>query len=193
MEPTLKGGPQARGSTKHKISALRNFLGYGKGFLPKWNRWNSLLSAKYTELGLPFVQPLPLFYSDLYFLLCFLVSSILLCLQPVLELYPVLPLACPEDGFTLQSRFDHCEFGSSLHRSGGSLRGDGKVGHVIQSHGTKLLDAACNRLHPSAHPPRLGTLFILKGSREVLSCQAQAGKPLLYEAENDRSKTEKIE
>ncbi|CAI8606168.1 unnamed protein product [Vicia faba] len=128
MEPTLKGGPQARGSTKQKISALRNFLGYGKGFLPKWNRWNALLPAKYTELGLPFVQPLPLFYSDLYFLLCFLVSSILLWLQPVLELYPVLPLACPEDGFTLQSRFDHCEFGSSLHRSGGSLRGDGKVG-----------------------------------------------------------------
>ena len=49
------------------------------------------------QLGLPFVQPLPLFYSDLSYLLCFVVSSILLCLQPVLELYPVLPLACPED------------------------------------------------------------------------------------------------
>lgn len=57
----------------------------------------ALLPAKYTELGLPFVPPLPLFYSDLSFLLCFLVSSILLCLQPVFELYPVLPLACPED------------------------------------------------------------------------------------------------
>lgn len=84
---------------------------------------------------------------------------------------------------------------------------------------------------------RLAALFILKGSREVLSCQARstavkflpftrlatifvssgmvsvnwpsrssleltsilnpasllAGKPLLYEAENDRSKTDKIE
>ncbi|KAK6923541.1 hypothetical protein RJ641_011845 [Dillenia turbinata] len=27
IEPTLKGGPQARGSTKEKVSALRNFLG----------------------------------------------------------------------------------------------------------------------------------------------------------------------
>lgn len=59
-------------------------------------------------------------------------SPLLPCL-----VYPSLPSAClgalsrPSFGLpwglTLQSRFDHCEFGSSLHRSGGSLRGDGKV------------------------------------------------------------------
>ncbi|KAK7322016.1 hypothetical protein VNO80_35200 [Phaseolus coccineus] len=102
---------------------------YGKGFLPQWNRWNALLPAKYTELGLPFVPPLPLFYSDLSFLLCFLVSSILLCLQPVFELYPVLPLACPED---LLSKVDliTVRFKSSSIGWIYMLRGDGKVERI---------------------------------------------------------------
>ncbi|WJX18096.1 hypothetical protein P8452_07937 [Trifolium repens] len=56
-------------------------------------------------------------------------------------------------------------------------------GHVIQSHGTKLLDAACSRLNQSTHPPHLDALFILKGSHKGLfyCCQIST----IYTACND--------